>query len=114
MRPFREMPYSWLASFTKASHLIGLKSSQVRQLQCLLEQRFVGIVKAHSLKERLSCRSIYTTEAPTLWLGLRDRCPQILTSHEEMDRFCSKYVSLFLLAEERGKHFGRVVKELSS
>jgi hypothetical protein len=30
---------------------------------------------------------------------------------KEMDRFCSEYVSLFLLAEERGKHFRRVLKE---
>jgi hypothetical protein len=37
-----------------------------------------------------------------------------LTGHEERDRFCSEYVSLFLLAEERGKHFGRAVKELNS
>jgi hypothetical protein len=43
-----------------------------------------------------------------------NRCPQILISHEEMDRFCSVFVSLFLLAEERGKHLRRVLKELNA
>jgi hypothetical protein len=39
-----------------------------------------------------------------------NHCPQVLISHEEMDLFCSKYVSLFLLAEERGKHLRKVLK----
>ena len=43
-----------------------------------------------------------------------NRCPQVLISHEEMDRFCREYVSLFLLAEERGKHFRRMLKELNA
>jgi hypothetical protein len=43
-----------------------------------------------------------------------NRCPQILISHEEMDRFCSVFVSLFLLAEERGKHLRRVLKDLEA
>jgi hypothetical protein len=41
-----------------------------------------------------------------------NRCPQVLISHEEMDHFCHEYVSLFLLAEERGQHFRRVLKDL--
>jgi hypothetical protein len=49
-----------------------------------------------------------------LWLGFATDARKILTSHEEMDRFCSEYVSLFSLAEERGKDFGRVVKDLNS
>jgi hypothetical protein len=28
-----------------------------------------------------------------------NRCPQVLISHEEIDRFCGEYVSLFLLAK---------------
>ena len=38
----------------------------------------------------------------------------MLTSHDEMDRFCCKYVSMFLLAEERGRHFRRVLEELNA
>jgi hypothetical protein len=43
-----------------------------------------------------------------------NRCPQVLISHDEMDRFCRKYVSLFLLAEVRGKHLRRVLKDLEA
>jgi hypothetical protein len=31
-----------------------------------------------------------------------------------MDRFCREYISLFLLAEERGQHFRRVLKDLNA
>lgn len=43
-----------------------------------------------------------------------NRCPQVLISHQEIDRFCRDYVSLFVLAEERGKHFKRVLNELNA
>ena len=43
-----------------------------------------------------------------------NRCPEQIISHEEMDRFCREYVSLFLLAEERGKRFRRLLKELAA
>ena len=43
-----------------------------------------------------------------------NHCPQVLISHEEMDRFCRKYVSLFTLAEELGQHFRRVLKALDA
>jgi hypothetical protein len=38
-----------------------------------------------------------------------NRCPQVLISHEEMDRFCGEYVSLFTLADERGQHSRHVL-----
>jgi hypothetical protein len=43
-----------------------------------------------------------------------NRCPEQIISHEEMDRFCREYVSLFLLAEERGKHLRRALKDLNA
>jgi hypothetical protein len=43
-----------------------------------------------------------------------NRCPEQVISHAEMDRFCREYVSLFMLAEERRKHFRRVLKDLNA
>jgi hypothetical protein len=43
-----------------------------------------------------------------------NRCPQILISFADLERFSQHYVSLFQLADERGQHFRRVLKTLDA
>jgi hypothetical protein len=41
------------------------------------------------------------------------RVPQEYIAHSELKRFARDYISLFQLAEQRGQHFSRVLKDLT-
>ena len=43
-----------------------------------------------------------------------NRCPQIVIRPEELARFQKEYVSLFVLAKERGRHFKAVKNALDA
>jgi hypothetical protein len=43
-----------------------------------------------------------------------NRCPQVVIMPEEVAKFQRKYVSLWALAKERGKHFRQVLKEIDA
>jgi hypothetical protein len=45
-------------------------------------------------------------------VNLVNRCPTVIVTTEEIERFEAQYVSLFALARQQGRHFRAVKKEL--
>jgi hypothetical protein len=43
-----------------------------------------------------------------------NRCPTVVVPAEEVERFARKYISLFALAKQQGRHFRAVKKELDA
>ena len=41
-----------------------------------------------------------------------NRCPTVVVPVEEVERFARRYISLFVLAKQQGRHFRAVKKEL--
>jgi hypothetical protein len=43
-----------------------------------------------------------------------NRCPTVVVPVEEVERFARKYISLFALARQQGRHFRKVKQELDA
>jgi hypothetical protein len=74
--------------------------------RCRLDQRWVCVEQVCLIK--LGHLATITVVNPV------NRCPTVVVPVAEVERFARKYISLFVLAKQQGRHFRKVKRELDA